>query len=638
MRDRHIRLLLILLAGFFLCTLGACGRGLGSRPLQAVQLPQEAQAEVLPISIKGRVINTEGHGIPALALELEFTDVPVLGAHRGLEQADSRHCTTDAGGYFQVEVPSASNHLRLSVHIDGQRYFPWDPSSLEYSGTNLGAFFLPERRRIAGQIVDDKHQGRAGVSVRIAENLRSALLVPEGFGIHESDDYLWLAESKPNQLDWAKLGVIALTTDEEGRFSTEGYFVDPWVSWTDAKGLPHGQGCAYSRDWEDMMLGEHHLTEEHIPLHATKGVDLSKAEVIATVTTCLPDLQILSRQTIRPGMGLTIQTENPTGFDELGYRTGPSLGYRLHAQAPWVFRSSFWGGESALDLFFDAPQDLMVRLQDEEGNEIENATLQWAAPESMDPRQWNSKLALPEFTPQEPGTWRASQVPPGDLMAWIEAPGMAPGLAFWDPYPHDDRDPTWHREQTIALHRAPKPIFRVVMGPEKQPVAGFLIQVGPWVQWSDQEPKCEDHGHSYLGNRGLTDAEGRWSPAAVCSRGATIYVVYGGSVLPFTWDGTGGEHEIDLGEVATLSGTILSGGVPAPDLVLSLEPMDNDRQEVRVCTDSQGKFHLPMLAGEYQFEHGDFGDALWTSDGELVESLALEPGDAMELLLHAQQP
>lgn len=639
MGNRHFRIRITLLASLGLCAMVACGRGLGTRPVEADWTPPEStQVSALPLEVQGRVINAQGLGVEGLSLRLEASDIPVLAAQYGLEQSERFLCTTNGGGYFRVEIPSSTNHLLLSVEFDGQAFYPWNPSFLENSGTNLGAFFLPERRRIAGQIVDAEENGRAGVPVRVGELIRAALLVPEGFWIHEHDDYLWLAEAKPKEQDWPDLGILSLTTDAEGRFSVEGYFSDPWVAWTDTKGIPHGQGCAYSGDWADLQLSEHATVAESFAIRPGKVSDLTQVEVISTVSHCLPNLQVLGVQSIDQEQMVRMTTELPFQEQEQGHFYGPSMAYRLHAQAPWVLRSSFWGYPSLPELLLEAPQDLQVQLQDEEGEAIEDALLQWAATDSLDPSLPGQGLELPAFASLEPGTWLAKGVPPGNLMAWVESRSAGFSAASWAPYPLEAHVPDWHQAQTLTLHRAAHPVFQVTAGKGRQPVAGAIIQAGPWVQWSDHDGKCEEHENSYLGNRGVTDADGRWTPASLCQRGAWIYVLYGGSLMPFAWDGSNGEHAIHLGEMAMIQGTVMSGDTPAPELVLSLTPIEDDHLQVRLCVDDQGRFQLPMMAGEYVLEHGPFDDAFWTQEGDLVESILLEAGDAMELLLYREQP
>lgn len=639
MGDRHFCFRITLLASLCWCALVACGRGLGTRPVEADWTPPEStQTSTLPLEVQGRVINAEGHGIADLSLRLEASDIPILGAQYGLEQSQRYLCTTNAGGYFQVEIPSSTNHMLLSVEIDGQAFYPWDPSFLENSGTNLGAFLLPEPKRIAGQIIDAEDNGRPGIPVRIGEVIRVALLVPEGFWIHENDDYLWLAEARPNEQDWQDLGILSLTTDAEGRFSVEGYFADPWVAWTDTKGIPHGQGCAYSPDWADLLLGEHTTVAEAFAVRPGKVSDLTKVEVISTISHCLPNLQVLGFQSIDQDLMVRMTTELSFQEQDDGHFYGPSMAYRLHSQAPWVLRSSFWGYPSLPELNLDVPHDLQIQLHDEAGEPIEDAHLRWMATDSMDPSLPAQRLNLPAFASTDPGTWLAKKVPPGDLMALVESPRAAFAGVFWAPYPHEVRVPEWHAAQTVTMHRAAHPVFQVTASQDHHPIAGAIIQAGPWVQWPNHDGMCEEHEHSYLGNRGLTDADGRWTPASLCQRGAWIYVLYGGSLLPFAWDGSSGEHEIHLGEMAMIRGTVMSGETPAPELVISLTPVTDDELQVRLCVDDQGRFRLPMMAGEYVLEHGQFDDAFWTQEGELVESILLEAGDAMELRLYMEQP
>jgi len=639
MGDRHFRIRFTPLALLGICAIAACGRGLGTRPVEADWTPPESTpTSVLPLEVQGRVINALGHGVADLSLRLEVSDIPVLGAQNGLEQSQRFLCTTNDGGYFQVDIPSSTNHMLLSVEFDGQAFYPWDPNFLENSGTNLGAFLLPERRRIAGKIVDAEENGRPHVPVRVGELIRAALLVPEGFWIHEHDDYLWLAAAKPSDQDWPDLGIHSLTTDAKGRFSVEGYFSEPWVAWTDTKGIPHGQGCAYSPDWEDLLLGEHTTEEESFAIRPGEVRDLTKVEVISTVSNCLPNLQVLGFQSIDQDQRVRMTTELPFRERDYGDFYGPSMAYRLHAQAPWVLRSSFWGYPSSPELVLDVPQDLRIQLQDEDGQPIEDASLRWIATDSMDLSLPAQGLKLPAFASTGPGIWLAKKVPPGDLVAWLESPSAAFAGAYWNPFPHEVHEPTWHEAQTVTMHRSAQPIFQVTFGKDHQPVAGAIIQAGPWVPWSSHEGMCEEHEHSYFGNRGVTDADGRWTPASVCQRGAWIYALHGGSLMPFAWDGSNGEHEIHLGELAMIQGTVMIGETPAPELVLNLTPLGNHQLQVRLRVDDQGRFQLPMIAGEYVLEHGPFDDALWTKEGDIVESILLEPGDAMELLLYAEQP
>lgn len=633
-----LRLLLGALAGLLGCGLIACGKGLGTRPLAATGPPPEASSTTDLFEVQGRLIGADGHGLPDLEVHLESSTSPMFGSLGGLGLGLDHSTTTDAGGYFRVEVPSTTIMLRLSVLLEGTRFFPWQPLFLEQAGLNLGGLVVPPQQEISGQVLDPEGLSRGGVTIRLGEGHRLATLVPPGFLIHETDDFLWLAEAADADADLAQLGVLTATTDEDGRFHFLAPMMDPWLSFVDREGHPHAEACNAFGDWRDIPLLAHPMSPNQSSIIGENDEPATKASVSATVTTCFGDYQILREQlTDAEGM-LSWATETPLALGDLGYWRGPSLAWRQQKNAPWLLRSSFFGEFLDQPLRIDRERDLTIHLQREDGSVIEEAQMTWVSMPLTDPQLANQSLKLPAFVANSAGSWTAKGVPAGAVTARIEAPGMLPSLVLWDPYPFDAFEEDWAKPQTIQLHQATTPTFHVVTGANKIPVAGAIIQLSPWVQWSSHQPKCEEHEHPYFGNRGVTDGEGHWEAGPQCHLGAWIHVLYGASLVAFAWDGSGGEVVLELGELGSVSGTIWNQGIPAAELLLAFTPWKQEKLQVRVRVDSQGQFHLPILAGEYVVEHGDFGSALWTAEGEIVETIRVGPGEALDVFLHAEQP